>query len=117
AEPGRDVFAEAPVKDIRSQDVPQPPKVPADEEQKVISSVIPEAGKDGSRDEKPDAGRGEEIVGEGKYFGHTAKDDKPKGAEDKDREEEKSGKEQGPLGEADAVADKVAKELYPEEAD
>lgn len=156
AEPGRDIFAEAPVKDIRSQNIPQPPKAP--EEEKLISSVVPDAPKDNKV-------VGEDIVGEGKYIGQTAKDDQPKvnveqeaetvqiqtappvpidnegvdpvippGAKDakdervrqakeegeklaKERAEEKANKQAGPLGEADAAVDKVAKELYPEDAD
>jgi len=148
AEPGRDIFAEAPVKDIRSQDMPQPPKAPAVVvEMKQISSVIPEPVV-----QKEYAG--EDIVGEGKYFGQTAKDEKSKDekpnvekaeteqvqiqtapassvpVEDNegvdpvippaapvDEPQKAEVKEHGPLGEADAAAEKVALELYPEEAD
>ncbi|KAF9074669.1 glycosyltransferase family 39 protein [Rhodocollybia butyracea] len=156
AEPGRDIFAEAPVKDIRSQNIPQPPKAP--EEERLVSSATPEAPKDNKVVV-------EEIMGEGKYIGQTAKDDKanvnvekeaetaqistapagpvdsegvdpviPPGAKEakderirqakeegqklaKEKAEEKANKQAGPLGEADAAVDKVAKELYPEDAD
>lgn len=149
AEPGRDIFAEAPVKDIRSQDIPQPPMAPAVDEEKLISSVISDANVP-----KEKYG-GEEIVGEGKYFGQTAKEnnvEKEKAETEQlqiqtapaspvppvsldnegvdpvipldapideagDQALKAEGKENGPLGEADAAADKVAHELYPEDLD
>lgn len=149
AEPGRDIFAEAPVKDIRSQDIPQPPVAPAADEEKLISSVIPDANVP-----KENYG-GEEIVGEGKYFGQTAKDNnaEKKKAENEqvhiqtapaspvppasldnegmdpvippdapidgagDQANKAEGMENGPLGEADAAAEQVAHELYPEDLD
>ncbi|GAW05466.1 glycosyltransferase family 39 protein [Lentinula edodes] len=143
AEPGRDVFAEAPVKDIRSQNVPQPPKAPQEDEEKLISSVIPQS-PDMEQHDNNKVAEGEETVGEGKYIGNTAKNDKLQMNAEKEPEKvqiqtsspvppeedvegmdpvilpalnDEKAKENGPLGEADAAADKVAKELFPEEAE
>ncbi|KAF5387460.1 hypothetical protein D9757_007809 [Collybiopsis confluens] len=89
AEPGRDVFAEAPVKDIRSQEVPQQPKAPqVEEEEKVISSVTPQGQGQGQGGRRGGGGGGggEEVMGEGRYAGqgHTANDEKAKEGVDVD---------------------------------
>ncbi|KAJ3852832.1 mannosyltransferase 1 [Lentinula lateritia] len=142
AEPGRDIFAEAPVKDIRSQNIPQPPKAPQEDEEKSISSVVPQYPEVEQQDNNKVAG-GEETVGEGKYIGNTAKNNNLQMNAEKEPEKvqiqtsspeppekdtegmdpvispalnDEQAKENGPLGEADAAADKVAKELFPEEA-
>lgn len=143
AEPGRDVFAEAPVKDIRSQNVPQPPKAPQEDEEKLISSVVPQS-PDMEQQDNDKVAEEEETVGEGKYIGNTAKNNKLQMNAEKEPEKvqiqtsspvppeedvegmdpvilpalnDEQAKENGPLGEADAAADKVAKELFPEEAE
>ena len=102
AEPGRDIFAGEPVKDIKSDHLPVQPPDPV-REQKEISSVIagtllsstafPTSDSTSSNSESSPAASVETTATEGDSA-------KPQAA--------------GPLGEEELEAQKVANELYPD---
>ncbi|KAG7096490.1 hypothetical protein E1B28_003920 [Marasmius oreades] len=130
-EPGRDVFAAVPVKDIKSNIAAQEPPNKEPEE-KLISTVVPQeqtVEKEG-KEEEGTKGEGKAVPGE---EGKTTA-----GMKDKAQEENKENTEdqdiststadlagvdpvhqplkkvEGPLEEADVVLDRVAQELYPD---
>ena len=113
AEPGRDIFADAPVKDIKSDTLPVQPPEPV-REQKEISSVIvgtltsSSASSSSSSDSKSS----------------TTTNDSSKGTEESSSaavseaaESEAAKVKAGPLGEAELEAQKAANELYPDAAE
>lgn len=110
AEPGRDIFAGEPKKDIKSDGLPVQLPEPA-REQKEISSVIigtltsSSASSSTSVSESSlsssDSSKG--IEESSSVASETMETAKPKAA--------------GPLGEAELEAQKVANELYPEAAE
>ena len=127
-QPGHDVFAEKPVKDINSQDVPNAalPPPPAKDEDKEVSKVVVappevqttkppvvEVGSEGSK-EKGDADPA--VHGEDKPVGA--------GTEEADKKEEAVAAEekpavavqQGPLEHDEAEAEKVREDLFPDVA-
>ncbi|KAF9268405.1 hypothetical protein L218DRAFT_853643, partial [Marasmius fiardii PR-910] len=89
-EPGRDIFAAEPVKDIKSSMAAQPQN-----EEKLISTVAKEEEKDKPK-EKDSSTSTDDLTGLDPV--HNTK------------------KPEGPPEEADIILDKVAKDLYPEEA-
>lgn len=107
-EPGRDIFAGAPVKQVPSQ----PPNAVHQEmeisEEKEISSV----GQPTKEEAKTQVQVEEKVVDEEPEEKPMVKDEEPPAPEAVAVE-----KPAGPLGEAEAEADKIAHELYPEEAD
>ncbi|KAF9027092.1 glycosyltransferase family 39 protein [Hymenopellis radicata] len=118
-EPGRDIFAGQPVKEVPSQPVPpQPPVVEVEE--KMISAVVqppPEAEEIEKEKESVDAAA-EDPVPDAKEIPLPKEEDEVVMAADRKADAEaKLPKEAGPLGEADAEADKIAHELYPDDAD
>jgi dolichyl-phosphate-mannose-protein mannosyltransferase len=109
AEPGRDVFADAPVKDIKSDTLPVQPPEPV-REQKEVSSVI--VGTLTSSSASPTSSDSKSS---------STTNDLSKGtkapAASEVAESEAAQVKAGPLGEADFEAQKVANELYPDAAD
>ena len=105
AEPGRDIFAGEPVKDIKSNSVPVPPPEHV-REQKEISSVnvdtLSSSSPTASDSAEESASTAASVASE------TAQPDATK--------ESAATKVQaaGPLGEAELEAQKVANELYPD---
>ena len=117
AEPGRDIFAGEPVKDIKSQSLPPPRPPPPVEEVKEISSVLTRHSIASA--EKQEKG-GEYVqgssslstssgVGSTEAQGTVVKPAAVIGESDRGVK-----KPAGPLVEAEVEADKVAQELYPE---
>jgi dolichyl-phosphate-mannose-protein mannosyltransferase len=93
-EPGRDIFAGEPAKNVKSSDA-GPPREPEMPKVKVVSEVntaTTPAATTSVKDENPPASKDEST----------------------ESREEAGGTPQYPLPEADALADKIAKELYPE---
>jgi len=115
AEPGRDIFAGEPVKDIKSQSLPPPRPPPPAEEVKEISSVLTRHSiaseslmaqkQEGSSSLSTSSG----VVGSTEAQGTVVKPAAVIGESDRGVK-----KPAGPLVEAEVEADKVAQELYPE---
>lgn len=120
-EPGRDIFAGQPVKEVPSQPVPpQPPVVEVEE--KVISAVVqpPPAAEAIEKEKEPVDAAGEDPVPLAKEIPLPKDEDEAVVGADEEADvdaEAKLVKEAGPLGEAEAEADKIAHELYPDDAD
>ncbi|KAF8919457.1 glycosyltransferase family 39 protein [Mucidula mucida] len=120
-EPGRDIFAGQPVKEVPSQPVPpQPPIVEVEE--KVISAVVqpPPAAEAIEKEKEPVDAAGEDPVPLAKEIPLPKDEDEAVVGADEEADvdaEAKLVKEAGPLGEAEAEADKIAHELYPDDAD
>ncbi|KAL0575523.1 Dolichyl-phosphate-mannose--protein mannosyltransferase 1 [Marasmius crinis-equi] len=127
-EPGRDIFAGEPVKDIRSEaQVRAQAKVPADppaDEEKIISTFAHKPVQEEVKVEvKKEDEKKEEKKEEKEEKGETTaekkeaetKDDEAKAQDDLtgvDPVHEPTKKAEGPLAEEEFVADKVAQELY-----
>lgn len=108
AEPGRDIFADVPVKDIKSDTLPVQPPEPV-REQKEISSVI--VGTLTSSSASPSSDSESSL----------SSSDSSEGAEESDSAALTTTQSEavrlhaaGPLGEAELEAQKVANELYPD---
>lgn len=106
AEPGRDVFAGEPLKDIKSNSLPIQPPEPV-REQKEISSVIVGALSSSSDSSTSSSNDSSNDINESSSAAPVASETitedvtaKPQAA--------------GPLGEVELEAQKVAKELYPD---
>lgn len=109
AQPGRDIFAGNPVKDIKSDTLPVQPPEPV-REQKEISSVIVGTLTSSSTSPSSDSGS----------LSSSSSSDSRKGTEESTSpamEAEAAKQRAGPLGEAELEAQKVANELYPDAAD
>jgi len=111
AEPGRDIFADVPVKDIKSDALPVQPPEPV-REQKEISSVIVGTLTSSSASPSSDS-----------ESSSSSSSDSSEGAEESDsaaltitQSEAVRLHTAGPLGEAELEAQKVANELYPDAA-
>jgi dolichyl-phosphate-mannose-protein mannosyltransferase len=116
-EPGRDIFAGESVQDITTGGGGAPPPEPEgqrEKHQKVVSEV--QTGPVSN-------GRQEQEMGGGTMAGSAAAASSVGGDAAAGSEMQTPGKEkgptgggamEGPLGEAEAVADRVAKELYPD---
>lgn len=144
-EPGRDIFADKEKNDIKSEERKPKPKVEEEEKEEklfVDTNVKKEEPTDAKKDESTDSKKDEPtgVEGEAKVISTAAPPPKiaeviPEADVVVDNEgvdpvpEEKAapeasevtevpgGKKAGPLVEDEAVADDVAKELYPEAAD
>lgn len=120
-EPGRDIFGEK-AKDIKSQ-APVEPPVEAPVEEKVISLVDTQSAAPTAEIEQPKKEDVKSAPGDSSTDGTTA--EKKTGEEEKSAdastvkplEDAKPKPLAGPLGEEDAEADKVAKELYGDDVD
>lgn len=114
AEPGRDIFAGEPVKDIKSSNAPvQPPEL--DREQKEISSVIVGTLSSSSASSTPPSSKLEsssDSSDESSAVASVASETMSTTEDDVVRPQAAAG----PLGEAELEAHKVANELYPEAA-
>ena len=115
AEPGRDIFAGEPVKDIKSSNVPvQPPAEPV-REQKEISSVNVGVSSSSSSSTSTRDSTTEESANSATVASETAT-----AQSDTTTIESNSAaagakvQAAGPLGEAELEAQKVANELYPD---
>ncbi|KAK0455735.1 glycosyltransferase family 39 protein [Desarmillaria tabescens] len=114
-EPGRDIFAGAPVKDVPSQPAKHVQQEMEISEEKEISSV----GQPTKEEAKTQIQTEEKVTVEKAEEKPVVKDEDPAppAAEPEPEPVPVAEKPAGPLGEADAEADKIAHELYPEEAD
>ncbi|KAK0490321.1 glycosyltransferase family 39 protein [Armillaria novae-zelandiae] len=112
-EPGRDIFAGAPVKEVPSQHHnPMQQEMEISEEKEISSVGQPTKGEVKTQVQT------EEKVAEDKVEEKTVvKDNEPPAPEPEPEPVAVVEKPAGPLGEAEAEADKIAHELYPEEAD
>jgi len=117
AEPGRDIFAGEPVKDIKSSNVPvQPPAEPV-REQKEISSVNVGISSSSSPSTSTRDGTAEESANSVTVASETATAQSDTTTiESSSATAGANAKVQaaGPLGEAELEAQKVANELYPD---
>jgi hypothetical protein len=115
-QPGHDVFAEQPVKDINSQNRPPPPPEPKVEEEKEVSKVVatpdPHATQPPPEEKAKDGG---EEAKEEKADPAVHGEDKPPVAEQKD-EEKVTAPAQGPLQHDDAEAEMAREDLFPDAA-
>ncbi|ESK87818.1 glycosyltransferase family 39 protein [Moniliophthora roreri MCA 2997] len=125
-EPGRDIFAQQPVKDIKSDAVVAAQKAQEQVEEKIISTFAPAPPQqDGKEDEKVikveekkteekvednEKEKAKAPVEDKKQTSATSEDDDIEGV---DPIHEPAKKVAGPKEEADIVAEKVAQELYP----
>ncbi len=112
-EPGRDIFAGAPVKEAPSQHHNPVQQEMEISEEKEISSV----GQPTKGEAKTQVQTEEKVVEEKAEEKSVIKDDEPPAPEPETEPVAVVEKPAGPLGEAEAEADKIAHELYPEEAD
>jgi dolichyl-phosphate-mannose-protein mannosyltransferase len=112
-EPGRDIFAGEPAKGIKSEIRPSQPPPP----QKEISSVISEQTTTSEPEAAPVSSLESTSSSSAKAASHSNPDttSPPEKLQDTtDGDSEAKDKLAGPVGEAEAEADRAAKELYPD---
>lgn len=117
AEPGHDVFAGEPQKDIKSDHAVQPP-LPADD--KEISSVFSQTPSESPSESIEESKAAASPSGPAKPVGETAEfkiQTSPAKEEKEDKKEEEKKEPQGPLDEHAAEADRAAQDLFPDAGD
>ena len=120
AEPGRDIFAGEPVKEIKSDHLQGQPPAPV-REQKEISSVVvgtlPSSSTSLSSDSKPSSSLSSSSLSSDSSIGaDTSNSASETPAQPQTTEGAMKPQVAGPIGEAELEAQKVANELYPDAA-